>query len=219
MNEIGFVWDASFKEDDNNDVHSIQGEDEWWTHFRELERLLVSKGDKLHHMNTHTAISLSTPIGKWLQRQRKNYQQQQQQKQRGRSDLIHSRAGTLVSASGVGRPKETCTLKTAQLHALQKLDQDWWMTYRQWQWMQRYRELQDYLKKHGDCCVPISYQNKQLAHWVSNQRKQYNLRSQGKRSDMTTDRIEKLNAIGFAWNRWEYEFAKHQNKWINNDGL
>jgi Helicase associated domain len=66
--------------------------------------------------------------------------------------------------------------------------------------------LEDYRTEHGDCCVTINHSNRQLANWVSNLRKQYNLRVSGKHSTLTEEKIDQLNAIGFVWNRWEYEF-------------
>jgi hypothetical protein len=99
-------------------------------------------------------------------------------------------------------------LSVTQSEALSAIDPDWWKTQRQIQWDVRYCQLQVYQAEHGDCCVPISYANKQLAHWVHNQRKQYNLRRSSKASDLTTERLQRLRDIGFVWNRWEYEFEK-----------
>lgn len=93
-----------------------------------------------------------------------------------------------------------------RLDALRQFDSYWHQTRRERQWEIRYGELQRYRREHGDCCVPISYQNKQLAHWVSNQRKQWNLRRKGEKSDMTLERIQKLDSIGFTWSRWDDSF-------------
>lgn len=96
--------------------------------------------------------------------------------------------------------------------ALDALDRTWRLTQQEYRWEVRFQELQTYRKQHGDCCVPISYAaNPVLAHWVSTQRKQYNLRLKGKWTNLTQDRIKRLNSIGFAWNRWEYEFSKMVN--------
>lgn len=104
--------------------------------------------------------------------------------------------------------QRTATLTTEQVEALHQLDPDWRMTYRELLWEQRYRELQVYRSQHGDCCVPISYsENQPLAHWVSNQRKLYN------KNLLSRERLQRLNAIGFVWNRWEHEFAKKTFVW------
>ena len=67
-------------------------------------------------------------------------------------------------------------------------------------WNQRCEELVKYKEEHGDCLVPYSCErNKQLGWWVGTQRKQHRRLQQGKRSQLTKDRIAKLDAIGFQW--------------------
>jgi len=67
-------------------------------------------------------------------------------------------------------------------------------------WNQRYGELIEYKQKHGHCNVPFQYEpNKPLGNWVSTQRKQYRLLQKGHKSPMTTERIDKLEEIGFKW--------------------
>ena len=97
-------------------------------------------------------------------------------------------------------------LDDSKVEALTAWDVHWWKTSRERQWDVRYQELEDYRAEHGDCCVTISHSNRQLANWVSNLRKQYNLRATGKHSTLTEEKIHQLNALGFVWNRWEYEF-------------
>ena len=67
-------------------------------------------------------------------------------------------------------------------------------------WNQRIRELKEYRKEFGDCLVPRNYkENKALGRWVNTQRDQYQLKQQGKHSQITDDRIEELEKIGFVW--------------------
>ena len=71
-------------------------------------------------------------------------------------------------------------------------------------WNQRYKELIEYKRKHGDCLVPYNYEPKmQLAEslglWVIIQRTEYRLFRQGIPSSMTQERIDKLEDIGFKW--------------------
>jgi hypothetical protein len=107
----------------------------------------------------------------------------------------------------------TNTIERAQrFEALEQLDTSWYMTRRELLWEKRYRELVDYRKRYGDCNVPISFEeNKALAHWVSNQRKQYNLLQKKRFSNLTKQRKERLEAIGFVWNRWEDAFENHRD--------
>jgi hypothetical protein len=55
-------------------------------------------------------------------------------------------------------------------------------------------ELADYRKINGGHCnVPRKYsENIKLAKWVDNQRSQYRLHEEGKKSQMTTFRIQEL---------------------------
>ena len=67
-------------------------------------------------------------------------------------------------------------------------------------WAERFMELCNYKRIHGNCLVPSSYQaNQQLAIWVKRQRRQYKFYKDGKATSMTADRIERLNTIGFEW--------------------
>lgn len=92
--------------------------------------------------------------------------------------------------------------------ALRDLDPAWHLDRRDLLWEVRFQELVAYRKKFGDVNVPITYENKQLAHWVSTQRKQFNLRQRREPSNMTSKRIARLEAIGFVWNHWDDAFEK-----------
>jgi hypothetical protein len=68
-------------------------------------------------------------------------------------------------------------------------------------WEDRLSELADYRKIHGHCNVPRNHiGNVKLATWVSTQRSNYRLHRQGRRSHLTTFRIQELESLGFEWN-------------------
>jgi len=73
-------------------------------------------------------------------------------------------------------------------------------------WEIRFEELVRYKEENGDCLVPDSYVNKQLANWVMHQRA---LKLRGK---LDSEKIERLEAIGFVWDAlehvWEERFAE-----------
>jgi hypothetical protein len=87
-------------------------------------------------------------------------------------------------------------------------------------WGDRLSELANYRKIHGHCNIPYNYsENIQLAYWVGTQRSQYRLHQEGKRSNMTTSRIQELESLGFVWGvcsiAWEdclSEFADYCEK-------
>ena len=68
-------------------------------------------------------------------------------------------------------------------------------------WDNRYNQLLDYAKTHnGDVNVPQYYPaDKAFGRWVMKQRSEYSLRLRGLKSQLTDERVEKLNAIGFSW--------------------
>jgi hypothetical protein len=67
-------------------------------------------------------------------------------------------------------------------------------------WKMRYEELIEYKELNGDCLVPQRFhENPQLGTWVNTQRRHFKLLQEEKRSCMTEERLEKLNAIGFSW--------------------
>lgn len=67
-------------------------------------------------------------------------------------------------------------------------------------WEARYEELVEFKSKHGHTKVPQNYpENKALGKWVALQRTEYTQLKDGKKSSLTRDRLEKLNAINFVW--------------------
>ena len=68
------------------------------------------------------------------------------------------------------------------------------------EWESRYSELCKYHEQHGDTLVPQKYKpNIQLGRWVETQRRQYKLLEDGKTSNLTLERMEALDSIGFVW--------------------
>ena len=71
------------------------------------------------------------------------------------------------------------------------------------EWDTKFHELVAYKDTHGGSCnVPHRYdKNPQLGRWVNNQRTQYKKFQQDpSTSQMTQERIERLQSIGFEWN-------------------
>jgi hypothetical protein len=67
-------------------------------------------------------------------------------------------------------------------------------------WEERLQELREHCRVHGHCLVPSQYdENQKLATWVKCQRRQYKLILAGERSNITMERVEKLENMGFTW--------------------
>jgi hypothetical protein len=87
-------------------------------------------------------------------------------------------------------------MSTYQINELENLGFEWDSLGATWE--TRLRELADYRKIHGHCNVPRRDSEKfKLVHWVSKQRTEYRLHEEGKKSHMTTYRIQALERLGF----------------------
>lgn len=80
-------------------------------------------------------------------------------------------------------------------------------------WKKRFNELLAFKDEFGHTKVPKTYKNRQLGSWVNYQRSQYKYFIDGKKSQLTQERIQLLNSIGFVWNRhrtvsWEHRFEE-----------
>ena len=72
-------------------------------------------------------------------------------------------------------------------------------------WQHRYHELIEYKKLYHHTCVPVTYaKNPQLGRWVRKQRHQGTLWSNGTNCNLTIERIQLLNKIGFHWSYKSY---------------
>jgi hypothetical protein len=78
-------------------------------------------------------------------------------------------------------------------------------------WGERLEELREFRKIYMHCNVPSNFsENPQLATWVKCQRRQYKLHSEGKPSNMTSERIDELESIGFEWLLRSYKKARFE---------
>ena len=67
-------------------------------------------------------------------------------------------------------------------------------------WEERYSELLTFKSQHGHTRVPARYKpNPKLGRWVMTQRRQFTVLMQGFPSAFTTERMNRLNEIGFVW--------------------
>lgn len=66
-------------------------------------------------------------------------------------------------------------------------------------WNRFFTLLENYKKEHGHVLVPRPSQVAGLGDWVSDQRRQYKMWKEGKTSQLTAERRQKLEEIGFVW--------------------
>eukprot|EP00527_Entomoneis_sp_CCMP2396_P003928 CAMPEP_0198147476 /NCGR_PEP_ID=MMETSP1443-20131203/35960_1 /TAXON_ID=186043 /ORGANISM="Entomoneis sp., Strain CCMP2396" /LENGTH=345 /DNA_ID=CAMNT_0043811831 /DNA_START=30 /DNA_END=1067 /DNA_ORIENTATION=+ len=204
LNQMGFCWDASQLPNTPPPQQKVEErDDEWWSMFQELESYMGE-----HKLENVHSIPFKSTLYNWIMNVRMQYCTQEKEQ---RATLAAAGANNNVDIASATATATLLILSQKQIYALDKLDPNWHLSPREALWERRFNELLQYRQKYGDCCVPISFsENKQLANWVSTQRKQYNLRQRGHKSGLTDVRFKLLQEIGFVWNRWEYEFAMKQ---------
>lgn len=80
-------------------------------------------------------------------------------------------------------------------------------------WEERVQDLLHFKRSHGHCIVPSNYEpNIQLAVWTKRQRRQYKNYQEGNASSMTSDRIAKLEQMGFVWDCRNSKTASTRDK-------
>lgn len=85
-------------------------------------------------------------------------------------------------------------------------------------WDEFFGQLEAWKEEKGNTFVPQrppsgDEQVARLGKWVSRQRVQYGLKLRGMKSDMTEDRIDRLNTLDFSWRRYEtQEEGKHHTR-------
>ena len=209
LNRIGFVWNATGM-NSNSVAHKLQkqqrqegeSDEHWRSEYSKLESIIMDTTKEMRDSNGEyvdeesqltvsfdvakmtalSQISAKSACGKWLAVQRKEYQ--------------------------LWTSDQPSTFNDEKNDALVSLDKYWWMSFRDRVWHIRYFTLISYKEQYGDTLCKISFRSKSLAHWCSNQRKNYNLKMAGQRTTLTGERQAKLELIDFVWNRWEYEFDK-----------
>jgi hypothetical protein len=68
-------------------------------------------------------------------------------------------------------------------------------------WEERWNALKDFQRTHGHTSVPSTFaENAGLSLWVKCQRRQYKLFWRREQSNMTRERMVKLENLGFIWN-------------------
>jgi hypothetical protein len=79
-------------------------------------------------------------------------------------------------------------------------------------WEERLEELKAFRKTQRHCNVPTGYsENISLGNWVKRQRRQYMFLNEGRKSNMTTQRIHDLESIGFEWKLRPSRYTKKKN--------
>ena len=115
-----------------------------------------------------------------------------------------SSSSTKTTATATSSSSFQRTLSEDEIRVLDDLDFCW--DIRALKWEHRFQELQAFQKIHGHCSVSTREYPK-LGVFVQNQRREYRKLLGGNRTTLTPQRIERLQRIGFEWQR------SHDERW------
>jgi hypothetical protein len=136
-----------------------------------FEELLQFKQERGHCCVPHT-FKENPSLARWVKRQRYQYKLKNEEKPSTMTDervIALEQAGFIWDSHGAA-------------------------------WVDRLNELREYSKSNGHSNVPSNHPSSpQLATWVKCQRRQYKLFRDGKPSNMTLERIQELESLGFEW--------------------
>ena len=178
LEKIGFCWNTLTEIDTTTSLQHDSDSQAQWWCHYQSLRDFMSENNVFSVANLPRKSSHEA----WIKEQRRRYV----------DDMKYSRK----------------RLSEEQIGLLNRVDPQWHLNRHEYLWEKRFQELVAYANENGDCCVPISYSNRKLANWVSNQRKLYTDQLKGKRNSLDDRRKRRLDKIGFVWNRWEYEFNR-----------
>ena len=148
----------------------------WCGYYQELLEFKKYYG----HCNVPCKYEANKQLGRWVDRQRQMYK--------------HTKKG--------------CNISEERIELLEKIGFEWdrkrriaiKSTHYDKLWCGYYQELLEFKKYYGHCNVPCKYEaNKQLGRWVDRQRQMYKHTKKG--CNISEERIELLEKIGFEWDR------------------
>ena len=160
--------------------------DEWFRFYLKLEKYHTKHGNCL----VPVLYNKRPKLGKWVKYQRQQFKRYKQGK------------------------KPYYNLDARRVAQLDRLDFE--EDANEAVWRNRYEELGDYSKFHGDCMVPRNYsENPELGIWVMLQRREYKRRKEGKRNRyFTEERIRLLEEIGFDWDPLESAWMERYHELV-----
>eukprot|EP00957_Ditylum_brightwellii_P210886 15365520-Ditylum_brightwellii.AAC.1 len=224
LNSIGFVWDkrdhawnekfdqlCAFKAQNGHcNVSQSDAENKILGQWVSTQRVFYKKNamspDRIKQMNS---IGFIWNLNEKYIAERMSWQQRFNELCAFRAQNGHCNVSTLdarnKSLGGWVHTQRVSYKKNAlNSDRIQQLDSIGFIWYlkgdgRPRSWRDQFDELSEYKAKNGHCIVSKNYaRHKSLSRWVKAQRMLY------KKNTLSSDRIEQLNSIGFAWDENEY---------------
>mmetsp|Transcript_15742 Transcript_15742/g.25874 ORF Transcript_15742/g.25874 Transcript_15742/m.25874 type:complete len:443 (+) Transcript_15742:2-1330(+) len=179
LNAVGFIWD----------VHEAQ----WLERYEELKKYRRDHGDTL--VPKH--YSVYPFLGRWVDKQRFDYKRFMAKKKLEESNKIEDpeeieELQRLASLS-TGMTEERVRLLDAEDFIWDPFNHAW---------EQKYNEFCMFVRVNGHAAIRTRRKGYDpLARWAEIQRKNYRKKIDGQKTTLTQERIDKLERIGFIWDR------------------
>lgn len=149
----------------------------WAERFAQLEEFKKGNG----HCNVPIRFKVNPSLGQWVSTQRQEYSNYQNGK---KSNMNKDRITRLEAAEFCWSLRDTAKMAPRK------------------SWDMHFAALKNFKKENGHCDVRVrskQHPTGSLGRWVEKQRSQYHSKNEGKDSKLTSEQIEKLDAIGFKW--------------------
>jgi len=180
LEEIGFSWNVF--------------EDVWFQRLEELKAYKMSNGDTL----VPKIYPANKSLGRWVDKQRLDYKRYMDKKK-----VEEKWGGKEVLDNGIkDEIKRLQRLSTGMTEERIRLleEEDFVWDVRDRTWELRFEEVCRFVALNGHGAVSERSPYTPLGGWAANQRRNYRIHQSGQRqTTLTEERIERLNAIGFAW--------------------
>ena len=159
---------------------------EWKANFKKLNEFRKKNGNASPSINDNANLE----IAQWAREQRVTYND-------GMLNETHKKCLKQINFIFQSTSNGTISKKGCQ--------------YDETKWDAKLQALMAYKKKHGDCLVPRKHP--ELGGWVNNQRSAFEYFTTNKKSKITQERVNKLDAVGFSWKAESPQYKFDETKW------
>ena len=162
-------------------------QEQWENSYAELVQYRQANPDKWPSQNNR--------LGKWVRGQRNTHGQLKQAKAM-RQQLLDNQTGEILPDDTLRVFMRMSQLRVNKLNNLGFQ----WIVQDKVTWDESLDQLKAYINRFGDSAVPQHYNpNPHLGEWVTRMRYQYGLRQKGRKNQLTEEKVQKLNDVGFQW--------------------
>jgi hypothetical protein len=178
LEQAGFQWEVAA-----TTTNSTNRREPWNVRYEELRRFQRLTG----HCNVPYRYAENKTLGSWVHDQRTRYRSADDKKR-----LSPEQIEKLESLGFQWKVEKGSSAGSAAAAAAGDSPPAWDV---------RFEQLGRYKALHGHCNVPYRYgENRSLGGWVHDQRSLYRRTTRGGSSgSLSSERIRKLESIGFAW--------------------